>query len=143
MENKFINRYRTFCNCLNNLIKSQNADPEQDFVLEGTIQNFNLTFDISWKVMKDILVKKLEITNFALGSPREVLQTAFTNRLIEDDRWLEMLKIRNQLAHDYDGSLAENVFQKIVETYIILFERFRDENKKFYENWDMDEMHFE
>jgi nucleotidyltransferase substrate binding protein (TIGR01987 family) len=143
MENKFINRYRTFCNCLNNLIKSQNADPEQDFVLEGTIQNFNLTFDISWKVMKDILVKKLEITNFALGSPREVLQTAFTNRLIDDDRWLEMLKIRNQLAHDYDGSLAENVFQKIVETYIILFERFRDENKKFYENWDMDEMHFE
>ena len=126
MENKFINRYRTFCNCLNNLKKSQNADPEQDFVLEGTIQNFNLTFDISWKVMKDILVKKLEITNFALGSPREVLQTAFTNRLI-----------------DYDGSLAENVFQKIVETYIILFERFRDENKKFYENWDMDEMHFE
>ena len=143
MENKFINRYRTFCNCLNNLIKSQNADPEQDFVLEGTIQNFNLTFDISWKVMKDILVKKLEITNFALGSPREVLQTAFTNRLIDDDRWLEMLKIRNQLAHDYDGSLAENVFQKIVETYIILFERFRDENKKFYENWDIDEMHFE
>lgn len=123
--------------------KSQNADPEQDFVLEGTIQNFNLTFDISWKVMKDILVKKLEITNFALGSPREVLQTAFTNRLIDDDRWLEMLKIRNQLAYDYDGSLAENVFRKIVETYIILFERFRDENKKFYENWDMDEMHFE
>lgn len=123
--------------------KSQNADPEQDFVLEGTIQNFNFTFDISWKVMKDILVKKLEITNFALGSPREVLQTAFTNRLIDDDRWPEMLKIRNQLAHDYDGSLAENVFQKIVETYIILFERFRDENKKFYENWDMDEMHFE
>lgn len=143
MENKFINRYRTFCNCLNNLKKSQNVDPEQDFVLEGTIQNFNLTFDISWKVMKDILVKKLEITNFALGSPREVLQTAFTNRLIDDDRWVEMLKIRNQLAHDYDGSLAENVFQKIVETYIILFERFRDENKKFYENWDMDEMHFE
>ena len=143
MENKFINRYRTFCNCLNNLIKSQNADPEQDFVLEGTIQNFNLTFDISWKVMKDILVKKLEITNFALGSPREVLQTAFTNRLIDDDRWLEMLKIRNQLAHDYDGSLAENVFQKIVETYIILFERFRDENKKFYENSDMDQMKFE
>ena len=143
MENKFINRYRTFRNCLNNLKKSQNADPEQDFVLEGTIQNFNLTFDISWKVMKDILVKKLEITNFVLGSPREVLQTAFTNRLIDDDRWLEMLKIRNQLAYDYDGSLAENVFQKIVETYIILFERFRDENKKFYENWDMDEMHFE
>ena len=143
MENKFINRYNTFCKSLSNLAKSKTADPKTDFVLEGTVLNFSLTFDISWKVMKDILVKKLEITNFALGSPREVLQTAFTNRLIDDDRWVEMLKIRNQLAHDYDGSLAENVFQKIVETYIILFERFRDENKKFYENWDMDEMHFE
>ena len=125
MENKFINRYRTFCNCLNNLIKSQNADPEQDFVLEGTIQNFNLTFDISWKVMKDILVKKLEITNFALGSPREVLQTAFTNRLIDDDRWLEMLKIRNQLAHDYDGVIVKKYCHIIVDKYIGKFEEFQ------------------
>lgn len=54
MENKFINRYNTFCRCLENLKKSQKADPEADFVLEGTVQNFNLAFDISWKVMKDI-----------------------------------------------------------------------------------------
>ena len=41
MENKFINRYNTFCRCLENLKKSQKADPEADFVLEGTVQNFN------------------------------------------------------------------------------------------------------
>ena len=61
MENKFINRYNTFCRCLENLKKSQKADPEADFVLEGTVQNFNLAFDISWKVMKDILVKIWEL----------------------------------------------------------------------------------
>ena len=53
MESKYINRYRTFCKSLKNLGKSLNADPKADFVLEGTVLNFNLTFDISWKVMKD------------------------------------------------------------------------------------------
>ena len=54
MESRFINRYHTFCKCLNNLEKSKTASPDADFVLEGTVMNYNLTFDIAWKVMKDI-----------------------------------------------------------------------------------------
>mgnify|MGYP004471463821 CR=1 FL=1 len=61
MANGFINRYLTFCRSLKNLEKSRNADPAQDFVLEGTVLNFNLTFDIVWKVMKDILTKQMGI----------------------------------------------------------------------------------
>ena len=49
MENKYINRYHTFCKSLENLKKSQMADPHADFVLEGTVLNFSLTFDIAWK----------------------------------------------------------------------------------------------
>lgn len=37
MENKFINRYNTFCKSLSNLAKSKTADPKTDFVLEGTV----------------------------------------------------------------------------------------------------------
>lgn len=107
MENKSINRYHTFCKSLQNLGKSLDADVKADFVLEGTVLNYNLTFDIAWKVMKDILIKELEILDFAVGSPRETLQQAFANGIIEDDRWMKMLRVRNQLAHDYDGSLAE------------------------------------
>ena len=132
MENKFINRYRTFCNCLNNLKKSQNAAPEQDFVLEGTIQNFNLTFDISWKVMKDILIKKMGILDFAVGSPRETLQQAFTNGIIDDDTWLQMLKSRNHLSHDYDGTFAAEKFQDIINIYYPLFEKFKNDVAKYY-----------
>ena len=68
MENKFINLYNTFCKSLSNLAKSKTADPKTDFVLEGTVLNFSLTFDISWKVMKDILIKKMGILDFAVGS---------------------------------------------------------------------------
>ena len=63
-------------------------------MLEGTVQNYNLTFDLSWKVMKDILVKLLGIDDIALGSPRANLQAAFSNGLIDDDVWLQMLKTR-------------------------------------------------
>lgn len=90
MENKYINRYNTFCQSLKNLEKSRNADPKADFVLEGTVQNFNLTFDISWKVMKDILIKRMGVMDFAVGSPRETLQSAYMNGLIFDDEWMQM-----------------------------------------------------
>nr|WP_305135935.1 HI0074 family nucleotidyltransferase substrate-binding subunit [uncultured Schaedlerella sp.] len=133
MENKFINRYRTFCKSLSNLEKSLRADPKADFVLEGTVLNFNLTFDIAWKVIKDILIKKLEILDFAVGSPRETLQQAFTNRIIADDLWMQMLRVRNQLAHDYDGTFAAEKFQDIIKVYYPLFEELRENIKKYYE----------
>ena len=133
MANKFINRYNTFCKSLKNLEKSRNAIPEADFVLEGTVLNFSLTFDISWKVMKDILVKEMGILDFATGSPRETLQQAFVNGLIDDDQWMQMLRSRNQLANDYDGSFAKEKFQDIIKIYYPLFEKFKDKVKKYYE----------
>ena len=132
MENKYINRYNTFCKSLKNLEKSLNADPKADFVLEGTVLNYNLTFDISWKVMKDILIKKLEILGFAIGSPRETLQQAFTNGIIDNDQWMQMLRVRNQLAHDYDGTFAAEKFQDIIQVYYPLFVKLKDNVEKYY-----------
>lgn len=133
MENKSINRYNTFCRSLKNLEKSRTADPKEDFVLEGTVQIFCLTFDISWKVMKDILIKQLGILDFAVGSPRETLQQAFINGLIKDDQWMQMLRSRNQLAHDYDGTFAEEKFGEIIKIYYPLFEEFRIGAQKYYQ----------
>lgn len=132
MESKYINRYYTFCRNLKNLEKSLKADPKADFVLEGTILNFNLTFDISWKVVKDILIKKLEILDFAVGSPRETLQQAFTNGIIDNDQWMQMLRVRNQLAHDYDGTFAAEKFQDIIKVYYPLFEKLKGNVERYY-----------
>lgn len=133
MEDKFINRYNTFCKSLQNLEKSRHADPASDFVLEGTVLNFSMTFDIAWKVMKDVLVKKLEILDFAMGSPRETLRQAFANGLIDDDTWIEMLRSRNQLAHDYDGTFAAEQFQNIIDVYYPLFEKFKETALRYYQ----------
>ncbi|MDE7187255.1 MAG: nucleotidyltransferase substrate binding protein [Lachnospiraceae bacterium] len=132
MENRYINRYHTFCRSLKNLEKSRNADVKADFVLEGTVLNFSLTFDIAWKVMKDILVKELGILDFAIGSPRETLQQAFINGIIDDDRWMQMLRVRSQLAHDYDGTFADKQFQNIITVYYSLFIKLREHVEKYY-----------
>ncbi len=131
MDAKYINRYHSFCSSLESLEKAKTRDSSDEFVISGTIQKFNLTFDISWKVMKDIIVKYHQILDFATGSPRETLRIAHSVRLIEDDEWMRMLKLRNELAHDYDGELAKASFDEIIGSYLSLFQKFREEAKKY------------
>lgn len=95
MGKKYINRYNSFCRSLRILGDSCGADPEATFVLGATAQAFNLTFDLSWKVMKDIIIEHFGIQDFAAGSPREALRTAFGVGLISNDKWMLMLRVRN------------------------------------------------
>ena len=88
------------------------------FVLSGTSAKFSITFDLSWKVMKDILIQYYAITGFVTGSPRDVLREAFKANLISDDEWMDMLKVRNELAHDYDSEIVKTYCNTIVKEYI-------------------------
>ena len=100
MDEKFNRRFLSFCKSLDALAEARQRDLTDSFVLSGTSAKFSITFDLSWKVMKDILVQYYAITNFVAGSPREVLRESFQANLISDDKWMEMLKVRNELAHD-------------------------------------------
>ena len=44
--------------------------------------------------------------------------------------WMKMLKVRNELAHDYDGEIVKEHCQTIVQTYIDLFYDFEKTVKK-------------
>ena len=126
MDEKFIKRYESFKNSLSSLEEARTRDMEDSFVLSGTSAKFSITFDLAWKVMKDILVQYYSITGFVVGSPREVLRESYQAELIEDDTWMEMLKVRNQLAHDYDGVIVKQYCQTIVDVYLEKFEKFQD-----------------
>lgn len=134
MEEKSIKRYMSFCKSLDKLSLSCGADPNADFVLSATAQTFNLTFDLSWKVMKDIIVSEYGIVDFATGSPRDTLRTAYSVGLIKDDRWLQMLHVRNTLIHDYDGDVARRYFPDITNDFHLLFHQFKEEAKRLFES---------
>ena len=125
MDEKFNRRFLSFCRSLDALAEAKNRDLSDSFVLSGTSAKFSITFDLAWKVMKDILVQYYAITGFVTGSPREVLKQSFQAELITGDVWMDMLKIRNQLAHDYDGIIIKEHCQNIIHVYIDKLYEFR------------------
>lgn len=125
MDKKFIKRYESFQKSLDALSEAKERDLTDSFVLSGTSAKFSITFDLSWKVMKDILVQYYAVANFVAGSPREVLRKAFQMELITKDVWMEMLNVRNRLAHDYDGEIIKEYCSRIVNVYIDLFYEFK------------------
>lgn len=75
--------------------------------------------------MKDILIGDLGIVDFPKGSPREVIAISAYNGLIADDEtWLEMLKLRNELSHIYDGNAAEQAARVVMNRYISVLANF-------------------
>ena len=136
MDERFNRRFMSFCNSLDALAEARRRDLSDSFVLSGTSAKFSITFDLSWKVMKDILVQYYAITGFVAGSPREVLRESYKANLISDDAWMKMLKVRNELAHDYDCEIVKEHCNTIVEKYIDLFYDFEKAVKQLKINED-------
>lgn len=132
MQKKSISRYHSLCKSLSNLADAEGRDPGDKFVLSGTAQMFNLSFDLSWKVMKDIITEYHGVLEYPTGSPRETLRMACSVGLIEDDAWMEMLRVRNNLARDYDGELALKYFLNITSEYYRLMNDFVNKAAGYY-----------
>ena len=132
MQKKSFDRYKSFVDCLSDFTESKNRDVSDSFVLSGIVQKYCLTFDLAWKVMKDIIIEQYAIINFIVGSPKEVLRVARNVDLINDDIWLQMLSTRNELTHDYNRILAEEYVDDIVEKYIDVFVALKNKVEGFY-----------
>lgn len=134
MDEKFYKRFESFQKSLAALAEVRQRDLNDSFVLSGTGAKFSITFDLAWKVMKDIIIQDYAVVDFPKGSPREVLRKAFEFRLIQSDLWMEMLKNRNELTHDYDGEIIKDICHEIAGKYIDLFFDFQNVVKKRYTN---------
>jgi len=96
------------------------AEQEMDFYMgfrDATIQRFEYTIELYWKLLKKILLQEGVVTN----APREILKAAFQNQLIDQElSWLDMLKDRNSTSHTYDEELANNIYDRIKNIYLPL-----------------------
>ena len=125
MDEKFYRRFESFRRSLVALEEVRERDLTDSFILSGAGAKFNITFDLAWKVMKDIIIQYFAVVDFPKGSPREVLRKAYGFHLISDEAWLDMLRDRNDLTHDYDGEIVKEVCKRLINCYLALFEEFR------------------
>jgi nucleotidyltransferase substrate binding protein (TIGR01987 family) len=89
---------------------------------EGTIQRFEFTHELAWKVMKDFLKEKG--IQGLIGS-RDATRNAFQNEIIQDGQaWMDMIDSRNETVHTYHGDILETEYKKITKIYFPLFEKF-------------------
>ena len=109
------------------LIKLEEAlkEQESEIVIDGVLHRFEFTFELAWKTMKDVLEYQGVITK--LGSPREIIQIAFKQNLIDDGEvWIEIMLSRNSLAHIYDEITSRRIYNDIREKYIKQFNDLRE-----------------
>ena len=133
MENQDIRwkqRFENFSNAFRQLKLARNLKKERDFTeleLQGVIQAFEITQELSWKVLKDFLEEQGVSDLF--GS-KNVVREAFNVGLISNGEiWLDMIKTRNLTSHIYDESEILKLLDVILESYIDVFLQF-EENMK-------------
>ena len=111
-----------FSNCLTIL---RNADfklaDNNDIYRTGVIGQFNLTFELAWKALQEIL--RLHGAEGAdTGSPREILQLGYTLGFVNDSAvWLLMLKKRNTSVHIYNEQEVDEMILLIRDSFIPAF----------------------
>lgn len=79
----------------------------------GVIQNFEIVYEQSWKMIKRWL--SINIGNEYVDgiSRKELFRLAAKERLIDDfDAWLDFHRSRNETSHIYAQKTANEVFEK-------------------------------
>ncbi|MEK7078749.1 MAG: HI0074 family nucleotidyltransferase substrate-binding subunit [Patescibacteria group bacterium] len=79
---------------------------------DATIQRFEFTFEMAWKIMKSIV----ELEGLITTSPRNAIRQAATVGLIDNPSvWLEFLENRNLTVHTYKEEVAQKVYKSAKE----------------------------
>lgn len=87
------------------------AEPTQ-LNQDATIQRFEFTFELAWKLMQ-VLIQDKGVEVFG---PKDVIRRAAQVGLIDDpEAWIDFLKARNLTTHVYDQPVAEEIYNQAKE----------------------------
>ena len=111
-----------FSNCLAILADADFTLAEtNDIYRTGIIGQFNLTFELAWKALQEIL-KIHGVDGSSTGSPREILQLGYKTGFLKDSEvWLLMLKKRNTSVHIYNEEDVDEMILLIRDSFIPAF----------------------
>jgi nucleotidyltransferase substrate binding protein (TIGR01987 family) len=121
-------KYENFCAALKNMKEIYDyEEPYNTVVLTGLVGLYEICFEQSWKMMKEIL----EIHGYeegATGSPKIILRTAYRAGMIKNEEdWLRALQERNNVTHSYNEKIALGIVRQAKDTFYELFVQLKEE----------------
>lgn len=120
--NKFqikLNNYKNALSRLHEAIEEEKASKSLA-VRDGAIQRFEFTSELAWKTVREYLLSEGATD---INSPKKVMREAYNNDLIENtEGWLRILDDRNLTSHVYDDEDAEDIYNRIMNEHIKLFD---------------------
>ena len=103
-----------------------------DLEKQGLIQAFEFTHELAWNVMKDYFAYQ---GNPNITGSRDAIRESFNKGLItKGEGWMEMIKSRNQSSHTYNIQIANELIEKIINQYGLLFDAFSIQMQTLLEN---------
>jgi nucleotidyltransferase substrate binding protein (TIGR01987 family) len=121
-------KYDNFSNALNNMKEIYKyEEPYDNVILTGLVGLYEVCFEQSWKLMKEILMDH-GYDGAATGSPRNILKTAYSAGMIKDEElWLEALSERNNVAHSYNQEIAYGIVSLAKDKFYHMFCKLKED----------------
>ena len=113
-ERRWMQRFENLERANLQLTRACDLEELSELELTGLIKSFEITFELAWKTLKDLLYYE----GFEVGSPRAAIRKAFEAGILADSRlWLEALESRNLMSHTYDAAKAKEAERLIKDVY--------------------------
>ena len=115
-ERRWRQRLDTFGTALAQLTNACDRERYDYLELAGLIKTFEFSFELSWKVLKDLLFYE----GHDAKSPREVIRRSFEADYVGErdcETLLDVLDTRNLLSHAYLLDVAQQAETLIKERY--------------------------
>ncbi|MCX7114515.1 MAG: HI0074 family nucleotidyltransferase substrate-binding subunit [Gammaproteobacteria bacterium] len=112
LQNAILTFTRTSHASQDKKIVTQLSTDLQEAIKAGVIQNFEFTYELSWKFIKRWLEKNYGSTQIDGVTRRELFRLAAETQLIDSvDEWMLYHQARNQTSHTYDETVASDVYK--------------------------------
>jgi nucleotidyltransferase substrate binding protein (TIGR01987 family) len=125
-------RFDHFSNAFRQLKNAKQLRLEREFTeleLQGVIQVFEVSQELSWKVMKDFLEEQGKTDLF--GSKNAVKEAFNLGLIANGEVWFDMIKSRNLTSHIYDHSEIVAILDTILNVYVAAFIDFENKMKNY------------
>lgn len=121
-------KYENFCSSLENMKDIYKyEEPYDNVVLTGLVGLYEIAFEQSWKMMKEIL-ENHGYEEGATGSPKIILKTAYKAGMIKNEElWLKALQARNNVTHSYNQKIALGIVSEAKNEFYKMFSELKEE----------------